>query len=87
MERNCWVYGARAGEVWTDDGFTLALFQGWGVGSEVLLEQVQHDFSFWNKFIILLCGLLVDNNTFSKICVFKLITLIMVVMKTEMHIF
>jgi len=40
------VYGARAGEVWTDDGFTLALFQGWGVGSEVLLEQVQHDFSF-----------------------------------------
>jgi len=41
-----------------------------------------------NKFMILLpCGLLVDNNTFSKMCVFKLITLIMVVMKTKMRIF
>jgi hypothetical protein len=35
-----------AGEVWTEDGFTLALFQGWGMGSEVLLEQVQLNFSF-----------------------------------------
>jgi hypothetical protein len=77
-----------AGEVWTTGGFTPALFQGWGVGYEVLLEQVQHDSSFQNKFIILLpCGLLLDNNTFSKMCVFKLITLIMVVMKTEMRIF
>jgi len=75
------------GEVWSEGGFTLALFQGWGVGSEVLFEQVQHDSSFRNKFIVLLpCGLLVDNNTFSKMCVFKLITLIMVVMKTEMRI-
>jgi hypothetical protein len=41
------------------------------VGSEVLLEQVQLNFSFRNKFIILQCGLLVDNNTFSKMCVFK----------------
>jgi len=54
------------------------------VGSEVLLEQVQLNFSFQNKFIILLpCGLLVDSNTFSKICVFKLI---MVIMKTETRI-
>jgi len=53
----CW-------EVWTEGGFTLALFQGWGVGSEVLLEQVQLNFSFRNKFIILPCGLPVDNNTF-----------------------
>ena len=30
----CW-------DVWTEGGFTLALFQGWGVGSEVPLEQVQ----------------------------------------------
>jgi len=51
---------------------TLVLFQGWGVGTEVLLEQVQLNFSFRNKFILLLpCGLLIDNNTFSKICVFK----------------
>jgi len=58
------------------------------VGSEVLLEQVQHDSTFRNKFIILLpCGLLVDNNIFSKMCVLKLIILIMVVMKTEMRIF
>jgi len=29
-------------------------FEGWGVGSEVLLEQVQLNFSFRNKVIILL---------------------------------
>ena len=46
-----------------------------GVGSEVLLEQVQINFSFRNKFIILLpCGLLVENNTFSKMCIFKSLT-------------
>jgi hypothetical protein len=68
------VYDVCAGEVWTEGGFTLALFQGWGMGSEVLLEQVQLNFSFQNKFIILSCGLLVDNNTFSKTCVFKTLT-------------
>jgi hypothetical protein len=42
------------------------------VGNEVLLEKVQLNFSFQNKFIIVLpCGLLVDNYTFSKMCVFK----------------
>jgi hypothetical protein len=70
-ERNCWTYDACAGEVWTVGGFTLALFQGWTVGSEVLLKQVQLNFSFQNKFIILPCGRPVDNNTFSKMCVFK----------------
>ena len=51
-------------------GFTRTLFQEWDVWSEVLLEQVQHDFSFRNKFITLFpCGLLVDNNTFSKMLV------------------
>jgi len=45
------------------------------VGSEVLLEQVQLNFSFQDKFIILVpCGLLVDNNTFSKMCLFKSLT-------------
>jgi hypothetical protein len=64
-----------AGEVWTEGGFTLALFHGWGRGSEVLVEQVQLNFSFLNKFIILLpCGLLADNSTFSKMCVFKSLT-------------
>ena len=49
--------------------------QGWGGGSEVLLEQVQLNFSFPNKFIIILpCGLLVDNNTFSKMRIFKSLT-------------
>jgi len=43
------------------------------VGSEVLLEQVQLNFSFRNKFIIHLpCGLLTDNNTFEKMCVLSL---------------
>ena len=55
-------------------GFTLALLQGWGGGSEVLLEQVQLNFSSRNKFAVLPCGLLVDNNTFSKMCVFKSLT-------------
>ena len=51
------------------------MFQGRGGGSDVLLEQVQLNFSFRNKLIIVLpCGLLVDNNTFSKMCVFKSLT-------------
>jgi len=62
------------GEVWTEGGFTLALFQGWGMRSEVLLEQIQLNLSFQNKFIILPCGRLVDNNTFSKMCVLKSLT-------------
>jgi hypothetical protein len=45
----------------------------WGV--KYLLEQVQLNFSFRNKFITLLpYGHSVDNNTFSKICVFKSLT-------------
>jgi len=47
------------------------------------LEQVQLNFSFRNKFIILHpCGLLVDNNTFSKCAFLKVLlaTLIMVFM-------
>jgi hypothetical protein len=63
-----------AGEVWTEGCFTLALFQGWGMGSEEVLEQVQLNFSFQNKFIILPCGLLVENNTFSEMCFFKILT-------------
>ena len=64
-----------AGEILSEGGFTFALFHGWGVESEVLLEQVQLNFSFQNKFIILLpCGLLVDNNTFSKMYFFKSLT-------------
>ena len=69
------MYDPCVGEVWTEGGFTLALFQGCGVGSEVLLEQVQLHFSFRNKFTILLpCGLLEDNYTFSKMCIFKSLT-------------
>jgi hypothetical protein len=45
------------------------------MGSEELLEQVQLNFSFRNKFIILLpYSLLVKNNTFSKMCFFKSFT-------------
>jgi len=46
------------------------------MGSEELLEQVQLNFSFRNKFITLLpCGHPVDNNVFKKkICVFKSLT-------------
>jgi len=50
-----------------------------GVGSEVLLEQVQLNFSFRNKFIILLpCGLLLDNNTSSKMCFLKVLLAILI---------
>ena len=63
------------GGIWTEGGFTLTLIQGWGGWSEVLLEDVQLNFSFRNKFItVFSCGLLVDNNTFSKMCVFKSLT-------------
>ena len=49
-------------------------FRG-SVGNEVLFEQVQLNFSFRNKFTIHLpCGLLEDNNTFSKMCIFKSLT-------------
>jgi hypothetical protein len=34
------------GEVWTEGGFTLALFQGWDMGNEELLAQVQLNFIF-----------------------------------------
>jgi len=52
-------------EVLTEGGFTLALFQGWNLRSAVPSEQLQLNFSFRNKFIILLpCGLLVENKTF-----------------------
>ena len=37
---NCCAYDACGGVVWTEGGFTLALFEGWGMGSEELLEQV-----------------------------------------------
>jgi len=63
------------GGVWTEEDFTLVLFQGWVEGIEVLLEQLKLNFSFRNKFIVLLpCGLLVNNNTFLKMCVFKSLT-------------
>ena len=73
------VYGKELLSVWCvcwgglDWGWSHSrLVSGVGCGVEVLLEQVQLNFSFRNKSIILLpCGLLVDNNTFSKMCVFK----------------
>jgi hypothetical protein len=59
--------------IWTKGGFILALVQGYGVGSEVLLEQAQLNFSLCNKFIIVcLQVLLVDNNTFLNMCIFKM---------------
>ena len=44
------------------------------MGSEVLLEEAQLNFSFQNKFIILPYGRLVDKNTFFKMCGFKSLT-------------
>jgi len=52
--------------------FHSRLVSGWDVGGEVLLEEVQLNFSFRNKFIIFLpYGRLVDSNTFLKMCIFK----------------
>jgi hypothetical protein len=45
------------------------------MGSEELLERVQINFSFRNKFITLFpYSHPADNNTFSKICLFKGLT-------------
>jgi len=58
--------------IWIEGGFTLALVEGQGVGSEVLLEQVQLNFDFQYECIsVVLCGTL-DNNTFLKMCIFKM---------------
>ena len=55
------------------ESFYSSWFRGRVGGSEVLLEQVQLNFSFRSKFIIVLpCGLLVDKNTFLKTCIFKM---------------
>jgi hypothetical protein len=58
-------------------------FRGGVWESDVLLEQMQLNFRFRNKFIILLpCGLLVDKNIFKKGAFLKVLlaTLIMAVM-------
>jgi hypothetical protein len=56
-------------------GYLHRLVPGMWWGSEILLEQVQLNFSFRNKFIIVLpCGLLVYSNIFSKMCIFKSLT-------------
>jgi len=53
------------GVLGTQGGFGLTLFQGLGGGVKYCWKMYISNFSFLNKFIIfLLCGLLVDNNTF-----------------------
>ena len=53
------------GGMWTKGGFTLALVSAWGGKSEVHWNRCSSNFSFPNKFIIvLLCGLQVDINIF-----------------------
>ena len=60
------------GDIWIEGGFIRALFQRWDRGVKYCWNRCSSNFSFRNKFIIVLpCGLLVDNNTFSKIWVFK----------------
>ena len=75
-KRDCWEYDGRPGGV---SGLRVVLLfpccRG-GVGrSEVLLQQVQLSFSYRNKFVIVLpFGLLVNNNTFSKMCIVESLT-------------
>ena len=53
------------GVLGTQGGFALALFQGWGGGVKCCWKMCNSNFSFRNKFtIFLLCGLVIDNNTF-----------------------
>jgi hypothetical protein len=68
----------------------LPCFRGGVWGVKYCWNMCSSVLAFQNRFIILLpCGLLVDNDTFSKKCVFKVLVaiLIMVVMKTAMYIF
>jgi hypothetical protein len=76
MVRNCWAYDGRALDIPGPKVVLLSTCFRGGVGeSEVLLEQVQLNFSCRNKFILVLpCGHQVDNNIFCKVCIFKSLT-------------
>jgi hypothetical protein len=67
-ERNCWAYDACAGEVWTEGGFTLALFQQWVWGGKYCCTRCNSILAFESSQFFR--GRLGDN-TFSKMCVFK----------------
>ena len=76
IERNCWAYGGCAWEV---SGLRVVLllpcFRGGVGGVKYCWNRCRSNFSVWNKFIIVPpCGLLVDNKTFSKLCVFRSLT-------------
>ena len=58
--------------IWTEGGFTFPLLQGRVGGVKYCWNRCSSNSSFRNKFnIVLPCCLLVDNNTLSKMCVFK----------------
>ena len=74
-ERNCWAYDGCAWKVsgWTEAGFPLVVFRG--RGGEYCWNRRSSNFSFRKKFVIVLpCCLLVENNTFSEMCIFKSLT-------------
>jgi len=58
--------------MWTDVSFAFAFIFRVGAGSEVMLEQVQLNFSTSSYFITVLpCGLLLDDNTNQKCAFFE----------------
>jgi hypothetical protein len=56
--------------------YTLALFQGWDGGNEVRFNTCSFNFSFPNKFVLVLpCGLLVEYVQILKnVCFLKCLT-------------
>jgi len=58
----------------TKGGFALALFQGWGGEVKCCWKMCSYNISFRNKCIVFLsCGLLIDSNTFYKLCYLKVL--------------
>jgi len=73
-ERNCSEYDGCAWKVSVPRVVLLLPCFSGGVGElKCCWNRCSFNFSFPNEFIIvLLCGLLVANNTFLKLCIFKM---------------
>ena len=77
-ERNCWVWWVCLVGFWAEVVLLSPSFRGGVWGVKYCWNGCSSNFSVWNKFIIVLpCGLLLDNNIFSKMCSEELMLVIL----------